>query len=105
MNLTVTDHYIELTVACDDCGATGLYQGFAQLRGTAVICATCLGTGGRVLRFNPYTGRKPREGIKRIEAANTIWFPETSDTITYEEFVSGVPETPQRKPEHDPVPT
>lgn len=40
---------------CQDCRATGLYSGFAEPKGTAVICHKCDGTGCVEICFTPFT--------------------------------------------------
>lgn len=72
---------------CDSCHGTGLYVGFVEREGEAVVCVSCGGTGGQKLSFKPYTGRKGKRGIKKvrfgsgliIDNPNGGWF-------TYEEF-------------------
>jgi hypothetical protein len=58
---------------CTKCKGTGLYVGFAEPPGTAVICRTCKGIGGiegpqtrTWQNSKEYTGRKKYEGIERV---------------------------------------
>lgn len=48
--------YVE--TQCSDCGGSGLYQGFAEPKDTAVVCLGCDGSGCKVIEYIPFTGRK-----------------------------------------------
>ncbi|KKN99003.1 hypothetical protein LCGC14_0142480 [marine sediment metagenome] len=67
---------------CWDCDGTGLYIGCAEPKGTAVICATCGGSGCEKIWYKPFTRRKGRRGIQ------TIYIPRVStrkETMTKKE--------------------
>jgi len=66
---------MEVKQECDSCHGTGLYQGFMEQAGTAVICVTCKGKGWYMHQYKEFTGRKRKEGVKKI-----------SGDMTYEEF-------------------
>lgn len=51
---------------CDTCHATGLYIGMLERNGAAVPCNKCGGTGARRINYTPFTGRLPREGVRRV---------------------------------------
>jgi len=51
---------------CKDCGGTGVYCGFCEPKGTAVICLGCNGTGKQASMFRAFTGRKRRKGVKAV---------------------------------------
>lgn len=51
---------------CDACRGTGLYVGFAEPKGMAVICLGCDGQGWREFAYTAFAGRKRRAGIKAI---------------------------------------
>ena len=57
---------------CEDCKGTGLYVGFAEKDGAAVVCSTCDGTGREllVIKVTPFTGRKERLNVKRVFRCN-----------------------------------
>jgi hypothetical protein len=58
---------------CKNCSGTGLYQGFGEQKdAAAVVCSYCKGTGQRVFeeQFTPFTGRKPKKGVKRVFQTN-----------------------------------
>lgn len=73
---------------CDACSGTGLYCGFAEPEGTAVICRGCSGTGCRTITYKEFTQRKHKRGVKRVMGDGGIWFARTGDekTISIEEF-------------------
>lgn len=78
----------QIQAQCDSCGGTGLYSGFAEPEGTAVICRGCNGTGARIITFIPYEGRKRTRKIQRVMGDGGLW------TISYKEFLEAVPEAP-----------
>lgn len=78
---------------CSSCDATGLYQGFAEAKGTAVVCLNCDGTGCRVVEFTPFTERKPKRGVKTVSRSRGSFIGAgvgaTGESITYAEFAKG----------------
>lgn len=83
----------EIEVECPSCGGTGLYCGFAEPKGIAVICLHCNGTGKSTLSYFPFIGRKPKKGIRTVQrSSGTFIFSKvgpTGGSITYEEFQNG----------------
>lgn len=63
---------IEIEHECEACKGTGLYQGFAEHDGAAVVCNGCRGTGKAIFKmdYKEFTGRKKRHGVKRVFQAN-----------------------------------
>jgi len=53
---------------CVSCHGTGLYCGFAEKNGAAVVCHTCKGSGKEVIEIDntAFTGRTERKGVKRV---------------------------------------
>ena len=51
---------------CSSCSGTGVYVGFAEPKGTAVVCLNCDGTGERTIEYNSFTGLKRREGVHTV---------------------------------------
>ena len=45
------EHTINLKHKCKTCSGTGLYVGFAEHDGTAVVCNICKGTGVQVFEY------------------------------------------------------
>lgn len=63
---------IHIEHECDACRGTGLYVGFAEHDGAAVVCNICKGTGKAVfdMDYKMFTGRKKRSGVKHVFQAN-----------------------------------
>jgi len=62
---------VTVKVECSDCRGTGLYIGFAEGEGTAVICSRCKGTGEKMLTYIPFTKRNsPPQKVKRVFQTN-----------------------------------
>lgn len=52
---------------CRSCGGTGLYKGFAEKDGAAVICTRCKGKGYVIdIHGKPFTGLKIRHDVSRV---------------------------------------
>lgn len=68
----MSHHVQKIECACESCGATGLYVGYAERNGAAVVCHTCDGTGKvtRKIEWDEFDGRKTRRGIKRVFGVN-----------------------------------
>lgn len=82
-----------ITIECPDCRGTGLYKGFMERDGEAVICVRCSGTGAQELRYNEFTSRKDKAGVRRVRAGSgTIIDNAGAATwISYEEFKKRIP--------------
>jgi len=50
---------------CSACNGTGIYHGFAEEKGVAVVCYKCHGKG--YIEIKPFTKRKTLHGIKHIK--------------------------------------
>ncbi len=77
---------------CSACSATGLYKGFAEPEGTAVICNKCNGKGCSDEGKVSFTGRKPKLGIQKVAYDGGLWMfrTEIPKTISIEEFYDKV---------------
>jgi hypothetical protein len=51
---------------CESCGGTGVYCGFMESPGTAVVCLTCSGTGCERIRYRPFVRRRRRKNVKTV---------------------------------------
>lgn len=62
----------EASIECRACKGTGLYVGFAEKDGHAVICSTCKSTGNETVRVEGtlFTERNIRIGIKKVHMTN-----------------------------------
>lgn len=63
---------IEFEQECKDCKGTGLYMGFAEMQGAAVVCYRCKGTGCKTNRieYSPFRGRNQRTDVTHVYASN-----------------------------------
>lgn len=90
-----------LDIECRKCKGTGLYSGFAEKQGIAVVCHICDGTGCEIIDVEKFTERKLRKDIKRVYLRNwgfVLDFGFRDDlSISYKDFLNGVmpPETPK----------
>ena len=82
---------------CTSCNGTGLYCGFAEAKGTAVICLGCNGQGWNESQFNEFTGRKKKAGVKTISRSSGGFIATgvgaTGKSMTYAEFEAAHPVT------------
>jgi hypothetical protein len=92
-----TTHLIKVEVACEACRATGLYKGFTEPKGVAVICLRCGGSGGRVLHLVPFKGRQVRSDVATVMYSGgsfigaSIGPDPDRPQMSYEEFLNTVP--------------
>ena len=81
---------------CNSCKGTGLYQGFAEAKGEAVICVNCEGTGGITITYELFEGRKRRNGVRTIRTSLGDFLATgvggTGATMTYGEFEAQIPD-------------
>jgi hypothetical protein len=82
-----------LSYECDACRGTGLYSGFCEGPGHAVVCLGCNGTGRAEFQYTPFTERKLRRDIKTVSLSKGRFIfagvGPTGDNITYKEFLEG----------------
>lgn len=73
---------------CAACKSTGLYVGFAEAKGEAVVCVSCEGTGCRTVSYTPFAGRRRRNGIEKIRygSGTILDDPRKAKWMTYNEF-------------------
>lgn len=83
-----------ITIECPACRGTGLYRGFMEADGEAVICVRCSGSGAQELQYEEFTGRKHKNGVKKIRSGSGTLLdnPGKSAWVSYEEFKKKVPE-------------
>lgn len=78
---------------CSSCSGTGLYRGFAEPPGVAVICVNCDGTGCQEILYTPFSCRKKRYDVQTVQRTRgTLVFAgvgPTGGTISYQEFLQG----------------
>ena len=79
---------LKIEAECSACEGTGLYCGFAEAKGTAVICRMCGGTGCQTILYKPFTVRKRKRGVKQVMGDGGLWFARTGEekTISVKDF-------------------
>ncbi len=91
---------MEIVVECEDCGGTGLYSGFCEGQGKAVVCLGCGGTGAQKLRFKEYTGRKRKNDINSISYSRGTFIATgvgaVGESMSYSQFKDKIPQYPVR---------
>lgn len=78
---------------CGSCGATGLYRGFAEPRGVAVVCLNCGGTGCHEIKYTPFTQRKPKMGVGTVQLSRgptILSCGPGGKSCTYAQFQAGI---------------
>ena len=65
-------HVIEYDQKCKSCNGTGLYVGFAERDGAAVVCHTCKGTGCHHVKieYDDFTVRLPHRTAQHVVQVN-----------------------------------
>ena len=83
----------KIKTECIECKGTGLYIGFAEPKGTAIVCTQCAGSGCHEINFKPFTRRKGKHGIKTVcKSCGSFVYNCVSPvviSITYQEFQKG----------------
>jgi hypothetical protein len=100
-------HKIEYDCQCASCEGTGLYKGFAENGGAAVVDQNCQGTGKRhvVIEYDDFEGKKRHRDITRVIEVNpgigvgvrleTGLTLESFGGMPYEDWFSGKPFPPK----------
>lgn len=82
-----------IQIECTRCDGTGLYCGFAEPKGVAVVCLSCKGTGCEEYHYTPFTGRKPRRGVQTVQLSRGTFIGTGvgpgGKAVTYAEFCEG----------------
>lgn len=83
---------IKVKMECSSCDGTGLYRGFAESKGVAVICNTCKGTGCEVVEIKgkEFKERKSRKDVQRVYLVNPGIGIGESNRYKFEDF-GGMP--------------
>jgi hypothetical protein len=77
---------------CSACGGTGLYCGFAEPNGVAVVCLACEGTGCEKITYKPFVSRKPKKGVHTVRLSRgsfVLSCGPAGGAITYDDFCAG----------------
>ena len=79
---------------CCSCNGTGLYCGFCEPKGVAVVCCTCAGTGCETIRYTPFTKRRDKRGVKTVRVSRGTFIVTgvgpCGSSVTYAEFQKGI---------------
>lgn len=81
---------MKVKIECGACRATGLYVGFAEPPGTAVVCLKCDGKGWA--EVEGFSSRKQRDGVtivRRSRGSFILSCGPTGGSVTYEQFLAG----------------
>lgn len=75
---------------CPSCRGTGIYRGWCEAPGTAVVCIDCDGDGWRRYEYKKFTERRSVKGVKEVYLSRgksvidgVGGMPETKMTYTY----------------------
>ena len=91
----------KIEIECGSCRATGLYRGFAEPPGVAVVCLNCKGTGAILYQLSPmediyankFTGRKRRNDVQHVKRSAgsllVLGVGPVGQSISYESFLAG----------------
>jgi hypothetical protein len=78
---------------CSSCSGTGVYVGFAEAKGTAVICLYCDGTGACTIEYTPFTSLKKRKGVATVSRSRGTFIGTGvgayGSSVSYEDFLKG----------------
>jgi hypothetical protein len=81
---------------CPSCKGVGLYRGFYDAPGEAVICGGCAGKGWSLYQYQEFTGRKKKRDIKTIRGSRGTFIATgvggVRPRMTYKEFEQQYPE-------------
>lgn len=77
---------------CSSCGGTGIYCGFCEPPGTAVVCHGCDGTGREIISYRPFIGRKRKRGVRTVSQSRGRFIATgvgavSNTAMTYKEFL------------------
>lgn len=80
-------------IECRACGGTGIYSGFAEPEGVAVICVKCRGSGCEEVTFVPFVRRRGHREIHTVRQSRGSFIGTgigpAGGSITYKEFQQG----------------
>ena len=84
----MSKHRLEINEKCKSCKGTGLYTGYAEHDGIAVVCSNCKGTGcyHRILEYEDFECKEKRNEVKRVIETNPGISCGVNDRYTFEHF-------------------
>ena len=75
-------------IECKSCKGTGLYQGFCEKEGCAVICTNCKGQGVSTETYIEFTGRNKLKGIERVFKTSGMFYHAPKNTFFEDDKVT-----------------
>lgn len=81
-----------INIVCTSCDGTGVYVGFAEIEGAAVVCSSCNGRGWSEFKFErALPERRVRKGVTTVFRRNQgfVLSPESAGGLPYEEWRGG----------------
>jgi hypothetical protein len=86
-------HTHKVKAECGSCSATGVYCGFAEPKGTGVVCLNCDGSGWVDIEYTPFSVLKRRKGVDTVKRSRGSFIVTgvgpVGDSVSYEEFFNG----------------
>lgn len=106
-----SDTQSSISIECMACDATGLYIGFGEIDGAAVICSKCNGTGKVDFEYQPFTKKRIRDDVVRVFKGSFGFVHSASNVMqddgfvlafasagcTYEEWLNGAEPKPVKE--------
>jgi hypothetical protein len=95
--------YITVKAQCPSCHGTGVYVGYAEPEGEAVVCTRCTGKGWINLYYAEFNGRRRHPGVETVNYGPSYFVrpiipgnaKDTFDEqMTYSEFEANFPVDP-----------
>jgi len=82
-----------IPVECSACNGTGVYSGFAEKPGVAVVCNNCDGTGKAFISYNSFKGKKRRKGVIIVFQKNLgrVLGPQSLGGLSYKDWYEEKP--------------
>lgn len=95
----------KIKVKCSSCNGTGIYVGYAEKDGAAIVCHPCEGKGWIYYEYEEFKSREILPVIKRVYEKNCGFFIRNTKKIhekiedfggmTYGEWLNGAPFPPK----------
>ncbi|QQG44568.1 MAG: hypothetical protein HYW86_01470 [Candidatus Roizmanbacteria bacterium] len=81
---------VTVKIQCKSCSGTGVYRGYQEPKGVAVVCHDCKGTGGVDFSYEPFTGLKRQDGVDIVRiSGGAFGAGPQGTTVSYEDFLEG----------------
>lgn len=83
---------MKVKAVCGPCRGTGLYRGFAEPKGVAVVCLECEGSGCKTVEYEPFVRRADRADVSEVRRSAgrlILNCGPSGGRVTYAEFQAG----------------